>query len=132
MKKRAFSLTELLMSMAFFSILMVMAMMILHWALRGSQAQEANTRAAFLAQAKMEEIFAASNPEASSGVQGEFNWKSILAPLPGDFLEVAVSVTGPRGCDFTLKSQRRLAHRELLFSDADHQLVTSSDRKSVV
>jgi TolB protein len=75
----------------------------------------------------MEEIFAAGNPEAGSGVQGEFSWESTISPLPGDFLEVAIQVTGPRGCDFTLKSQRRLAHRELLYSDADHHLVTSSE-----
>ena len=130
MRRRAFSLSELLIAMALFSILLVMALGILHWALRGSQAQEANTRAAFLAQSKMEDLFVADKPANSSGffagAQSEFIFKTDVQPLPGDFLALTVTVTGPRGCQFTLKSQRRLAHRELLYS-SDGQLIHSSE-----
>ena len=131
MKRRAFSLVELLMAMALFSTLLVMALGILHWALRGSQAQEANTRAAFLAQGKMEELFAADKPESADGVfpgqQGEFKWQSSVKALPGDFLELAVTITGPRGCSYRLSSQRRLSHRELFYSTSDQKLVQTSE-----
>ena len=130
MKRRAFSLAELLIAMAFFSVLLVMALGILHWALRGSQAQDSNTRAAFLAQSKMEELFAADKPANASGffagAQRDFAWKTDVQPLEGDFLALTVTVSGPRGCSFILKSQRRLAHRELLYS-SDGQLIRSSE-----
>ena len=130
-RRRAFSLVELLMAMALFSTLLVMALGVLHWALRGSQAQEANTRAAFLAQSKMEELFTVNKPEAAEGsfvgAQSEFKWKTEIKPLAGDFLDLAVTVSGPRGCLFVLKSQRRLVHRKLLYSNRDHQLIESSE-----
>ena len=130
-RRRAFSLVELLMAMALFSTLLVMALGVLHWALRGSQAQEANTRAAFLAQSKMEELVTVNKPEAAEGsfvgAQSEFKWKTEVKPLAGDFLDLAVTVSGPRGCFFVLKSQRRLVHRKLLYSNRDRQLVESSE-----
>ena len=131
-RRRGFSLADILMAMAFFSTLLVMALGILFWALRGSQAQESNTRAAFLAQSKMEELFAASKPTSEAGQfggrQSDFSWRTEVTPLEEkDFLQLSVIVSGPRGCFFRLNSQRRLSHRELLFSSDKSLLHTSED-----
>ncbi len=136
MKRRGFSFAELLIAMSIFATLVVVALGVLHWALRGSQAQEANTRAAFLAQARMEELFEAGHPAPESGqfpgAQGDYFWTTRVDPDSDGFLNLTVSVTGARGCSLQLFARRRASRRDLLFVNDNALIQTSEDYKDRV
>lgn len=114
-KKRGFSLSEVLMAFSLLAVLLVMAVGILQWALYGSQTQQANTRAAFLAQAKLEELVAQTQPSAATGTLEEvFHYSATVQPLDDDLLELSIEVRGPAGARYRLSTQRRASLREVL------------------
>lgn len=118
--RRGFTLMEVLMGMALLAMILVCALGVLHWALVGSLRQQSQTRAAFLAQQQMESLLSRDKPENGDGQLGsDYRWKAKVVEA-GDFLEIAVTVTGPAGSAFSLKTERR---RDL------HQLVFRSDNK---
>lgn len=118
--RRGFTLMEILMGMALLALILVAALCVLQWALVGSSRQQAQTRAAFLAQQQMEVLCAADEPKPGQGIfESGYAWKTDVKPL-GDFIQVEVQVKGPAGASFTLATERR---KEL------HQLVFRSDEK---
>lgn len=117
---RGFSLSEILLALGLLSVLLVMAMGILQWALQGSQLRQAETRAAFLAQGKMEELFAQSTPVSDSGKWDEsWRWSCDVIRTENDFLQLRVRADGPRGSSYTLQAQRRASPRAILFQEQD-------------
>jgi prepilin-type N-terminal cleavage/methylation domain-containing protein len=117
--RRGFSLAEILMSLSLFAVILVIALGVLEWALHGTLQHQSETREAFLAQGKLEELVQQPHPEVANATFPEpdaiFSWTSALATDPTGLLNVTVSVAGPAGSHFSLTSQRRVNLRGILF-----------------
>lgn len=125
------TLGEVLMGLALLSMVLVMAAVVLQWALQGSQAQQNKTVAAFLAQQQMEELMATPEPRDDKGVfttpHQDFSWTSQVQALEKEpFLDLTVTVQGPRGARYRLKAQRRKNLRTLVYRSSE-QLIRSSE-----
>lgn len=125
--RRGFTLMEILMGMALLALILVAALCVLQWALLGSTRQQAQTRAAFLAQQQMEILCAADEPKSGQGTLGNgFAWKTQVKPLD-EFVQLAVQVKGPAGSAFTLTTERRKDIQNLVFRSQDKVLQTTED-----
>jgi TolB protein len=104
------------MGMVLFSLILVTALGVLHWALLGSQRQQTQTRAAFLAQQQLEWFVGQSEPQSGQGVfqEQDYRWSLEVKPA-GDFLTLKMKVIGPRGASFTLVTERRKQVRSLAY-----------------
>jgi WD40 repeat protein len=125
------TLGEVLMGLALLSMVLVMAAVVLQWALQGSQTQQNKTVGAFLAQQQMEDLMAAPEPMDAKGVfappRQDFSWTSQVQELGQEpFLDLTVSVHGPRGARYRLKAQRRKNLRALVYR-SNEQLIRSSE-----
>lgn len=67
-RRSGITLGEVLMSLSLLAVVLVTSLLILQWALRGSQRQQARTTAAFLAQRQLESLLEEENPHSGSGV----------------------------------------------------------------
>jgi len=126
--RRGFTLSEILMGMAFFALILVTALGVLHWALLGSQRQQTQTRAAFLAQQQLELLLGQSEPQSGQGVfqEQDYRWAVDVNPA-GDFLALTMKVTGPRGASFALATERRKEIRSLAYRSRDTLYRTIED-----
>ncbi len=125
--RRGFTLMEILMGMALLALILVTALGVLQWALVGSARQQAQTRAAFLAQHQMEVLCAAEEPTSGQGTfESGYAWKADIKPL-GDFFSMEVRVKGPAGASFTLASERRKELHQLVFRNQDKVFQTAED-----
>ena len=131
MRRRAFTLSEVLMALALFALVLVTALVVLHWALAGSQRQHTMTRAAFLAQQQMEAWILESRPQATQGQfpapYADFRWRGIVRDEP-PFLKLQLEVSGPRAVAYRLCSERRQQLRWLAFHSNDNLFLLDEDR----
>jgi len=126
-KKRGFTLSEILMGMALLALILVSALVILQWALMGSLRQQSQTRAAFLAQQQMESLLQEEEPRAGQGTFAEgYAWKAQVTAVE-DFLKVEVPVKGPAGAAFTLATERRRELHSLAFRSQDKVFQTAEN-----
>ena len=125
--RRGFTLMEILMGMALLALILVTALGVLQWALVGSTRQQAQTRAAFLAQQQMEVLCAAEKPAAGQGsFENGYAWKAAVKPS-GDFVQLEVRVEGPAGASFTLATERRKELHQLVFRSQEKVFQTGED-----
>ncbi|ODT58562.1 hypothetical protein ABS71_18865 [bacterium SCN 62-11] len=119
---------EILMGMALMALILVAALCVLQWALLGSTRQQAQTRAAFLAQQQMEALCAADQPQSAQGTfESGFTWSAQVKPVQ-DFLALEVRVKGPAGSLYTLTTERRKELNQLVFrSDGQKLFQTAED-----
>jgi len=118
---------EILMGMALLALILVTALCVLQWALLGSTRQQAQTRAAFLAQQQMEVLCAANEPKPGEGTfDSGYAWKADVKPL-GEFLQIEVRVKGPAGASFTLATERRKELHQLVFRSHEKVFQTAED-----
>ena len=127
MKRRAFTLMEILMGMALLAMVLVVALGVLQLALVGSARQQSQTRAAFLAQQQMEVLCAADEPKSGQGTFDKgYHWRADIKPVE-DFLQIGVQVKGPAGAVFALASERRKDLHQLVFRSQEKVLQTAED-----
>ncbi|ODT57967.1 hypothetical protein ABS71_19170 [bacterium SCN 62-11] len=125
--RRGFTLMEILMGMALLALILVVALCVLQWALLGSNRQQAQTRAAFLAQEQMEVLCATDEPQSGQGTLGNgFAWKAEVTPAE-DFLQLVVRVKGPAGAVYTLATDRRKNIQSLVFRSQEKVFQTAED-----
>ena len=119
-RRRAFSLSELLMGLALLALVLVTALGVLFWALAGSQRQQTQTRAAFLAQQQMEKLWLQPRLEEGRGVFAppfqDYAWQARVSEAP-PMVRVSLQVTGPRGARYLLAGERRAQLRWLTYRD---------------
>lgn len=134
--RRAFSLSEILLSTAVFALLLVTAVGVLHWALQASRGQQARTVAAWLAQQQMEQLVDAPTPTAEQGrfprPHQDYAWESKVQQQSGNdpFLHLKVHVWGPGGASYWLETRRRTQRRAVLFRSADNVLLRTDEELS--
>lgn len=115
------------MGMALLALILVAALCVLQWALLGSTRQQAQTRAAFLAQQQMEVLCAADEPKSGQGVlENGYSWKADVKPL-GDFVQLEVRVRGAVGSTYTLVTERRKDLHQLVYRSQDKVFETAED-----
>ncbi len=125
--RRGFTLMEILMGMALLALILVTALGVLQWALLGSARQQAQTRAAFLAQQQMEVLCATEEPRPGQGTfESDYAWKAEVKPL-GDFVQLEIRVKGPAGASFTLVTERRKELHQLVFRSQEKVFQTAED-----
>ncbi len=130
--KRGFTLMEILMGMALLALILVAALCVLQWALLGSTRQQAQTRAAFLAQQQMEVLCAAEEPKSGQGTfDSGYAWKAEVKSS-GEFLQLEIRVKGPAGASFTLATERRRDLHQLVFRSQDKVFETNEDVPELV
>ena len=131
-RRQGHTLGEVLMSMALLALVAVTALGILQWALYGSQTQQGKTMAALLAQRQMEQLLAEQEPRSGSGEfasphQG-FSWAARVEEIKDEpFLNLEITVNGPRGARYHLKTQRCKQRRNLVYLSNKRLLKTSED-----
>ena len=115
------------MGMALLALILVSALCLLQWALMGSLRQQSQTRAAFLAQQRMEALVAEEVPQSGQGsFERGYAWKAQVTPAD-DFLKLEVRVTGPGNAAFVLGTERRKALHNLVFRSQDKVFQTAED-----
>lgn len=121
---RAFSLAEVLLSLAVLALILVMAVGVLHFSLYSSRRGEHALRASLLAQEKV--AWAERAPLAEVTGQGAFPspWESYTFRLAQEGVEpglvrVRVTVEGPSGARASLDSRRREEPREVILTVRD-------------
>ena len=125
--RRGFTLSEILMGMALLALILVSALCLLQWALMGSLRQQSQTRAAFLAQQRMEALVAEEVPQSGQGsFERGYAWKAQVTPAD-DFLKLEVRVTGPGNAAFVLGTERRRELHNLVFRSQDKVFQTAED-----
>lgn len=118
---------EILMGMSLLALILVVALCVLQWALLGSTRQQAQTRAAFLAQEQMEVLCAADEPKSGEGnLENGFAWNAEVTPAE-DFLQLLVRVKGPAGSVYTLATDRRKNIRSLVFRSQEKVFQAAED-----
>lgn len=119
------TLLEVIFSLWILFLAIVFATAALHRLVASSRSQEQLTRAAFLAQEKMEELTALPAAAVVAGTGyfdsplERYQWRVIVTPLSGDrakMLEVTVEVTTPVREVYTLKTHRRGRSNRLWFA----------------
>lgn len=119
------TLLEVIFSLWILFLAIVFATAVLHRLIASSRCQEQLTRAAFLAQQKMEEIAALPAAAVTAGTGcfesplERYQWRVIVTPLSGDrakMLEIAVEVTTPVREVYTLRTHRRGRSNRLWFA----------------
>lgn len=113
MRRRGFTLSEVVLAIAILAVVLVAAGVVLQGVQTSQRTQEHTTRAAFLAQQKLEEFRALPAAQQASG-QGSFpspfqdyGWSvAMTAPSPDEkgLAPVQVEVKGPAGADYTLNA----------------------------
>ena len=119
-QRGGFTLGEVLMSLSLLALLLVSSLLVLQWALRGSQRQQLTTTAAFLAQQHMEALLEQEHPQSGSGVFlppfGGFRWVAhIQEASDPSFLAVELRVSSPGGGSYRLYTQRCKQRRSLVY-----------------
>lgn len=119
------TLLEVIFSLWILFMAIVFAMAVLHKLIASSRSQEQLTRAAFLAQQKMEEIAAIPAAAINAGTGffepplERYRWQVTVTPLAGEraqMLEITVEVSTPRGEVYNLKTHRRGRANRLWFA----------------
>jgi len=107
-------------ALALLALVLATALGVLHWALHGSQIQQTKSLAALLAQQQMEELLAQDIPKQEKGSFASpferFSWSSQVESLsPEPFLQLSVTVNGPRGAHYRLSTQRCTNRRSFAY-----------------
>lgn len=120
--KRGMTLLEVVLAMAILWMVLVMTTAVLIRAMREIRRQEHTTRAAFLAQGKLESLMALPS-QALQPQSGSFSppfqayrWTQEIQSLADDFLFLQVTVEGPSQARFSLFTRRRAEPRVLWFA----------------
>lgn len=119
-RRSGITLGEVLMSLSLLAVVLVTSLLILQWALRGSQRQQARTTAAFLAQRQMEEVLAAEQVSPDTGVfappYSDFRWIARVDELPGNsVVGVTLTVQSVGSTAYSLYTQRGKVRRTLTY-----------------
>ena len=119
-RRSGITLGEVLMSLSLLAVVLVSSLLILQWALRGSQRQQTRTTAAFLAQGQMEKVLAAEQVGPDAGVfpppYSNFRWISRVDESPGNsFIGVTLTVQSAGGTAYSLYTQRCKVRRSLIY-----------------
>jgi len=122
MGRRGLSLVEVVMAMWLLLLASVLAFAVLHRTMKESRRAEHATRAAYLAQQKMESLMAMPLSVVHEG-RGAFaapfegyHWTLSLKNLGDGFVVVSVRVEGPSEAAYMLQTQRRAQLRRLWFA----------------